>query len=271
MRRALKRGPTLSIACRTMSSHRRGMPSRIAIVKGRDDFVFRATDTALPRRPRQRHRSRPNRAAVDQPSIPAGVAFSPPPIADADLRYAVDGRLHPARATGLERLARVVQPHVASLDQEVRDVQIVVVDERDAAGEHRIGRALVDLLEVMFARFVRGMRFAGEDDLDRPARRVQNPEQPVGVAEDQLWPLVAGEPARETDRQRVGIEQRSRGDDARGGDVFFFPARAGAFPDEREQVLAQRLARGPEILVRDLEDPVPDDGSSWRSRQPASR
>ena len=48
-------------------------------------------------------------------------------------------------------------------------MQIVVVNERDAAGEQRIGRPLVDLLEVMFARFVGGMCFAGEDDLDRPA------------------------------------------------------------------------------------------------------
>src|SRR3954466_8334340 len=92
-------------------------PFRIAIVKDRDDFVFeqliqrfsvgRVNGIVVGR----------IGAAIDQPSIPARVAFSPPPIADADLRYPVGARLHPARATGLERFARIVQPHVASLHQ----------------------------------------------------------------------------------------------------------------------------------------------------------
>ena len=62
--------------------------------------------------------------------------------------------LHAAGAARLERLARVVQPHVAALHEEVRDVQIVVVDERDAPAEQRIERALVDALQMMLADVV---------------------------------------------------------------------------------------------------------------------
>ena len=83
-------------------------------------------------------------------------------------------------------------------------------------------------------------------------------EQPLGVAEDQLGPLVAGEPAREADRERVRIEQRAGGDDARGADVLVGPALPRALADEREQVVAQRLARRPQLLVRDLEDARPE-------------
>ena len=136
-------------------------------------------------------------------------------------------------------------------------MEIVVVDERDPAGEHRIGGAAVDLLQVVLAGLVGGMRLAGKHDLHRPARRVEDAEQPIGVVEDQLGPLVAGEPAREADGQRVRIEQRAGGDDARRADVLFLPARARALADEREQVVAQRLPRGPELLVRDLEDARP--------------
>ena len=70
------------------------------------------------------------------------------------MRHAVDRRLHAARAARLERLARVVQPDVAALHQEVRDVQVVVVDERDPAAEHRIERAPVDALQVVLADVV---------------------------------------------------------------------------------------------------------------------
>ena len=94
-------------------------------------------------------------------------------------------------------------------------MQVVVVDERDAAAERRIDGAAVDLLQVVLAGLVGGMRLAGEHDLHRAAGGVQDAQQPIGVVEDQLGPLVAGEAAREADRQRVGIEQRAGGDDAR--------------------------------------------------------
>src|SRR6478735_12717826 len=53
------------------------------------------------------------RASVDEPSVAIVVALGPPAVTDAQVRYAVQRRLHAARAAGFERLARVVQPDVA--------------------------------------------------------------------------------------------------------------------------------------------------------------
>ena len=87
---------------------------------------------------------------------------------------------------------------------------------------------------------------------------VQDPREPLGIVEDQLGPLVAGEAAREADRQRVGIEQRAGGDDARRADVLDGPALARALADEGEEIAAQRLAHGPELLVGNAEHRVPE-------------
>ena len=166
------------------------------------------------------------------------------------VRHAVDRRFHPAGAARLERLARVVQPHVAALHEEVRDVQIVVVDEGDASAEQRIERALVDALQMVLADIVGRMRLAGEDDLDRPAGRVEDPRQPLRIVKHEFRPLVAGEAPREADRQRVGFEQRAGGDDARNADVLFHPALPRAIAHEGEEVAAQRLPHRPQLLVR---------------------
>ena len=173
------------------------------------------------------------------------------------MRDAVERRLHAARAARLERLARVVQPDVAALHEEMRDVQVVVVDERDAAAEQRIERASVDALQMMLADVVGRVRLAGEDDLHRPARGVEDPREPFGVVEHELRPLVAGEAAREADRQRSGSSSvpaaTTRGD----ADVLFGPALARALADEREQVAPQRLADTPTAPRQESRAPRP--------------
>ncbi len=147
-------------------------------------------------------------------------------------------------------------------------MQVVVVDEGDPSGEHRVDGPPVDLLDVVLAGLVGRMRLAGEDELNRPAGGRQDADQTFGVVEDEFGPLVAGEAARESDGQRARIEQRAGRDDARGGDVLFFPALARALAQEREEVGAKRLARLPEPLVRDAnERPSHTAGSSTRSRQ----
>ena len=102
------------------------------------------------------------------------------------MRHAVHGRFHPARAARVERLARIVQPDVATLHEEVRHVQVVVVHERDPSAKLRIDRAAVDLLQMMLADIVGRMRLAREDDLHRAPRRVQDLLQPFRVVEYQL-------------------------------------------------------------------------------------
>src|SRR4029079_1973636 len=83
------------------------------------------------------------RLPLDQPAVVAAESFGPPSVADRQVRRAVDRRLHAPRAALSERLARMVQPDVTALHQEVRDVEVVVIDEGDAAAELRIERTLV--------------------------------------------------------------------------------------------------------------------------------
>ena len=49
-------------------------------------------------------------------------------------------------------------------------MEVVVVDEGDAAAEHRIDGAAVDVLQHPLAAVVGGMGLAGEDDLHRLRR-----------------------------------------------------------------------------------------------------
>src|SRR5262245_38569942 len=96
-------------------------------------------------------------AAVDYPAIGSGVTLGPPAIGNAQVRDAIHRRLHPAGAAGLERLARIVQPHVTTLRQKMCDMEVVVVDKRHTAAEQRIERAPIHMLQMMLANFVSGM------------------------------------------------------------------------------------------------------------------
>ena len=67
---------------------------------------------------------------------------------------AVQGGFHAAGAARFERLARSVEPDVAALHEEVRHVEVVVVDEREPSAEQRIERALVHPLKGVLADVV---------------------------------------------------------------------------------------------------------------------
>ena len=73
------------------------------------------------------------------------------------------------------------------------------------------------------------------------AAAVQDARQPIGVAEDEVGALVAGEAAREADRQRVRIEQRAGGDHARRAAARPSIAVARALADELEQIACAAL------------------------------
>ena len=76
--------------------------------------------------------------------------------------------LVPLASSGLRGvLSQTSQPCTSRL----RDVQVVVVDERDAAAEPRIERVAEDVLQMMLAGFVGRVRLAGEHELHGPARR----------------------------------------------------------------------------------------------------
>ena len=82
---------------------------------------------------------------------------------------AVDAGFHPARAARFQRLARGVEPDVAALHQEMRHVQVVVVHERDPATVGGVDRVAVNLLQMLLAGVVGGMRLAGKEHLHVPA------------------------------------------------------------------------------------------------------
>ena len=92
-------------------------------------------------------------------------------------------------------------------------MHVVVFQERDPALERGVAGELVDALQHFLPRVVGRMRLAGEHDLHRPPGAGEQPAEPVEIAEDEVRALVGGEPAREADGERAGIEEGARADD----------------------------------------------------------
>src|SRR6185436_2359853 len=100
-----------------------------------------------------------------------------------------------------------IDPEIDARDHALRQVQLVILEESDAALEGRILRGLEDALEHSLAGIVRGMRLPGKDDLHGTAWIGEQTAQAVRIAEEQIRPLVGGEATRETEGQDVGREQ----------------------------------------------------------------
>src|SRR4029453_18388343 len=160
-----------------------------------------------------------------------------------------ESRLHAAGAARLHWLAGVVQPHVASLNEEVRDMEVVGVPENHPPGEQRIERSPVHPLQVMFAHVVGWMRLAREDDLNRAPRAIQDAGESLSVVKEELRPLVAGEAAGKADCQRVGFCERAGCHDSRSADTFFRPALARSLSHEGEEETLKAPADGPQLVV----------------------
>ena len=69
-----------------------------------------------------------------------------------------------------------------------------------------------DLLDEPLALVVARMRLAGENELHRPLLVVRELHDVVELLENQRRAFVGGEPAREADGQRVGIQQAVEAD-----------------------------------------------------------
>ena len=84
--------------------------------------------------------------------------------------------------------------------------------------------------------------------------------QALDLGEEKRRPLVGGEPARESDGEHVGIEERPRLRDALGGLAAALASLRDAPAYEGEQPLLQHLMQIPELAVVDAIDGPPHGG-----------
>ena len=169
----------------------------------------------------------------DLPAVSAVVPLVPPAVPDRDVEPAVERGLHARGAAGLQRPQRVVQPHVAALHQGPGERHVVVGQEHDPVPDRGIVGERDHLLDQPLAAVVGGMRLAREDELHGPERVVEQPLEPLDVAQDERGALISREAPREADRERGLVEQ---GAAIARGDAHHQP-KVG-----HDELLARRLA-----------------------------
>ena len=144
---------------------------------------------------------------ADGPAVLAVVALAPPAVQDAQVQPAAGREFHAARAAGLQRAERVVEPEIDPLIETAADVGVVILDEHDAVGEVGVACVLVNFLNDPLAALVLRVRLARENELHGPLGVVEQLEQPLRLAEKQAAALVRGEAAREADGQDFRVEE----------------------------------------------------------------
>ena len=150
-------------------------------------------------------------AVADRPAVAAVAGLGPPAVEDRAVEAAVQRGFHPAGAGGLHRADGVVEPDVAAGGEHAADVHVVVLEHDHAAAEAGAVGVTIDALCKSLTLDVTRVRLAGEDELHRALRVIQDRRQTLRVTEDQRGTLVRRETPRETDRQRVGVEHRVGG------------------------------------------------------------
>ena len=184
----------------------------------------------------------------DDPPVVFLEPLLPPAVRGRELGDAVEGGLHSARAARFQRDPGEIEPQVDALDQTVRRMEAVVLDEGDPALELRIARMLVHALENALAVVVPRVRLPGEDQLHGAGGIREKREEAVAVAEDEIRALVGREAPRESDRQRIGAHERAgSGEVGRFGPVVRPPA-PGPVPHEIEEPEFQPAPHAPQRL-----------------------
>src|ERR1700722_68176 len=101
------------------------------------------------------------------------------------------------------------------------------------------------------------MGFAGKYNLDGLQGMQKKAFQAIQVVENKVGSFVAGESARESYSENLGIEQSSKCDYAFGANTFLGPLLAGPFVNIREQQSFQAFAQAPQFLVWNIVDGLP--------------
>ena len=162
-----------------------------------------------------------------------------------------------------ERVHRVVQPHVDAGHHAPRDVQVVALEEQDAAGELLLAREVHQRADQLLPGLVRRMRLAREQEQDLPALVGEQAAQVVEVVEEQRGALVGGEAPAEADGEHVRVGRVGVAQDALEVRLAAVVARVlhrHAMAHHVEQARLDVLAHAPEDVVRDGADLFPDAG-----------
>src|SRR4030095_13547943 len=152
------------------------------------------------------------------------------------MRYSIDRCFHPTRPAGLHRLARIVKPDIASLDEKASDMKNIVVDARHPSRELRVWGVTIDSLDASFARLVGRMGFAGKNELNGPSEHVQKMRETVLIVKDQFRALVVCEPSRKSDCESRRIQQRSIRCKLGSAGLLLNPTIARTFANECEKM-----------------------------------
>src|SRR5205085_10793947 len=198
--------------------------------------------------------------AADGPAVIAVEALAPPTVEHAQIQSAVGRQFHSAGAAGFERTQWIVQPKINALDEPARDVSVVILDEDHPVFEAVLPAEFVNLLNQRFAAFVLRMRFAGEDELNRPRLVIQQTLEPFLIAEQKRATFVSRESSRETDRENFRIENPVHTPDRFRRFARAFARSADPIADEFNQAQLQLLMRLPQLSARDVGYSPPEIG-----------
>ena len=114
-----------------------------------------------------------------------------------------------------------------------------------------------DLLDERLSALVGGMRFTGDDELDRPVVVEQQVGQPLRIPQHQRQPLVRGNPASEADGQHVRIESRWDPAQLGVGGTALQAGTAQPGPHVLDQLRSQLVSDPPQMTRVDLLQPRP--------------
>ena len=162
MRVELNRGSRVAMECLAMPDPVRGIAHVAAPVVGGNDVVLQQLVQRFGFFAPAARVVEALRHRLDRPAVLAVVALVPPTVQHRQVDHAVDAGLHAGRAARLERVDRIVQPHVHPGHQPARQAQVVVLDQQDAALELGHPRDLGDAADQVLARLVGGVGLAGE-------------------------------------------------------------------------------------------------------------
>src|ERR1043165_10159468 len=147
------------------------------------------------------------RILANSESICAIVAFTPPPIQNAQIQTARADGFHAAGTRSFQGTPGCVEPNITPGNHLARHVHIIVFQKYQITLQIAVFAEVNDELDKAFALVVTGMSLAGENKLDWPRCIASQAHYVAQLMENQRRAFVGREPSRKTDSQRVGVQQ----------------------------------------------------------------